>query len=183
MNSGSVPELLAAGDGAPRPLEHDAKARRQEVLGFLERDPAILVVLGAAELGRHGKLDLDFLGLAEVIARDLVPGVGQRLPVFLAEGEIDAREAGLLFQLALRGAQLFLARIDQALRKIPVVVRAQHEDIHAATGAPEHDHARRTRRRLGLHAEMLLPDLNARRPSGPGPEEEEASEARTARQA
>ena len=56
------------------------------------------------------------------------------LPEFVAERELDAREAGLFLQLALRARELVLAGIHQALRKIPVVVRAQHEEVDAAAG-------------------------------------------------
>src|SRR3954451_16763960 len=154
ISSGSVPELAAA-DDAPRPLEHDAEARRQELFRLLVGDPAILVMLGAAEFLRDWQLDFHFLGLAEVVARDLVAGVGQRLPVLLAEGEIDAGQPSLFIELALCGGELVLAGIDQALGKVPVVVGAQDEEVESAAGAAEHDHAGRARRRLALHRRML----------------------------
>src|SRR5207253_10764924 len=71
--------------------------------------------------------------------------------VFLAEGEVDPGEAGLLLQLALRAGELVFARIDQALGEVPVVVCAEHQVVDAAAGAAEYDHARRARWRLGLH--------------------------------
>src|SRR4051812_3306900 len=151
-------------------------------------------MLGAAEFLRDWQLDFHFLGLAEVVARDLVAGVGQRLPVFLAEGEIDAGEPGLFLELALGGAELVLAGIDQALGKVPVVVGAQDEEVESAAGAAEHDHARRARWRLALHRRMLqknrgltAPRVTAvecsppERPLARGGGE--ASDARTARQA
>src|SRR5882724_13723313 len=115
-------------------------------------DPAVFMVLGPAELPGDRELDGDLLGLAEVIACDLVAGVGHRLPVFVPEGEIDARQSGLFPELALRAGELRFARFDEALRKVPVVVRAEDEVVDAAPGAAEDDHARGARRHLGFHA-------------------------------
>src|SRR5258708_6658129 len=97
------------------------------------------------------EFDLDFVGLAEVVARDLVARVGRRLAEFLAERELDIGEAGFFLQLALRAGEPVFARIDQSLRKIPVVVGAQDEKVEAAAGAPDDHHAGGARRRLGLH--------------------------------
>ncbi len=109
------------------------------------------MVLRAAELLGDRKLDLDFVGLAEVIARDLVSGIGQRLLVFLAEREIDATKACFLPELALGSGELVFARLDHALRKVPGVVGAQDEEIRAALRAAEDDHARSSWLGLGFH--------------------------------
>ena len=54
------------------------------------------MVLGTAELGRNRQLDLLRVGLGEVIARDLVAGVGQGFLELVAEGIGELGEAGFL---------------------------------------------------------------------------------------
>ena len=49
---------------------------------------------------------------------------------------------GFLAHFAPRGSQRILARLDHALRKIPVVVDAQQQHTPAVVGTPDHDHAR-----------------------------------------
>src|SRR5205823_10520313 len=78
-NRGQTP--ISSTQRATSPLEDDPEARRQEILGFFEADPAPFVVLGAAELGGHGQLYLRRLGLGEKVARDLVAAVRQRVLV------------------------------------------------------------------------------------------------------
>src|SRR2546426_3796768 len=129
---------------APRPVENDPEARRQQLLRLVEADPAPLVVLGAAELGRHRQLDDALISLGEEVARHLAAGVGEGVLVLVAERELEAGEAGLFEGLALRGVELGLAGLDRALREIPVLVRAQHEQARTALGAAEHDGAGRS---------------------------------------
>jgi hypothetical protein len=95
------------------------------------------VVLGPAELGRHGQVDLGPVGLGQVVARDFAVAVRQRLGVRVSQREIQVGQAGLLGHLAARGVQLALARLDQPLGKIPVRVGAQHEKAHALRRAAE----------------------------------------------
>ena len=93
----------------------------------------------AAELGRDRQLDRLVRGLREVVARDLAHGVGQRLLVHVAEGELELADAGLLEDLALRRGELVLAGLDQPFGKVPVGVGAQHQQARAARAAAE-DH-------------------------------------------
>src|SRR5436190_4586981 len=109
------------------------------------------MVLGTAELLRDRQFDLDFLGLAEVVARHLVARIGHGLRVFLAEWELDACETGFFPELALRAGQLVFARLHQSLWEVPVLVGAQDQVVDAAAGAAEHHHARRARWRFGFH--------------------------------
>ena len=69
-------------------------------------------MLRAAELLRHRQLDFDFLGFAEVVARDLVAGVGKGFPELVAEGKIHTGEAGFLLELALRAGELVFSGLD-----------------------------------------------------------------------
>ena len=109
------------------------------------------MVLGAAELGRHRQLDDALISLGEEVARHLAAGVGEGVLVLVAERELEVGEAGLFGGLALRGVELGLAGLDHALREIPVLVRAQHEQARAALGAAEHDGAGRSAGG-GIHA-------------------------------
>src|SRR3989454_4531990 len=132
------------GELAPRPVENDPQPGGQQLLRLVEADPAPLVVLGAAELGRHRQLDDALISLGEEVARHLAAGVGEGVLVLLTERELEVGEAGLLERLALRGVELGLAGLDYALREIPVLVGAQQEQARAALGAAEHDGAGRS---------------------------------------
>src|SRR5690242_14860812 len=113
-------------------------------------------MLRPAEFLGDGQLDLHFLGFGEIVASDLVPGVGQRFLELLAERKVDAGQAGLFLQLALCAGELILAGLDEPLREIPVAVRAQQKEVRTALRATEYHHAGRARRRFAFHAAILL---------------------------
>src|SRR3954469_22251667 len=86
-NRGQTPVFPSvSGERLLRPLQNHGEARRKQILRFVEADPAEFVVLRAAEGGGDRQLDLMLLGLGEVVAGDLVGGVGQRFLEFVAEG-------------------------------------------------------------------------------------------------
>ena len=128
-------------DRSTRPLEHDAEPRRQQRFGLVVAHPAPFVVLGPAELGRQRQLDVGNARLRDEIARDLAAGIGERVLVRVAEGEVEVGEARFLGGLALCGVELGFAGLDQALGKVPVPVGTQHEQAHAAVGAAKDDGA------------------------------------------
>src|SRR2546426_7678304 len=80
------------GELTPRPVQNDPEARRQQLLRLVEADPAPLVVLGAAELGRHRQLDDALISLGEEVARHLAAGVGEGVLVLVAERELEVGE-------------------------------------------------------------------------------------------
>src|SRR2546428_14151362 len=116
---GSVPILLS--ELAPRPVENAPQPGGQQLLRLVEADPAPLVVLGAAELGRHRQLDDALISLGEEVARHLAAGVDKGVLVLVAERKLEVGEAGLFERLALRGVELGLAGPRHALPEMPAL--------------------------------------------------------------
>src|SRR5439155_16330854 len=85
---------------APRPVENDPQPGGQQLLRLVEADPAPLVVLGAAELGRHRQLDDALISLGEEVARHLAAGVDEGVLVLVAERKLEVGEAGFFDRLA-----------------------------------------------------------------------------------
>src|SRR5687767_6864126 len=110
----AVPEALV------RPCQHRHQARADEAPGFAEVDPAPLLVLRAAELGRYGQADPLLARHGQEVTRDLLVGVGRRIAPGVAELEREVLDAGLFPRLAQRRLERRLARFDVALGEIPI---------------------------------------------------------------
>jgi hypothetical protein len=99
------------------------------------------VVLRAPQLRRDRQHHVLALRLGEVVASDFPAGVWQRVVVDLAESKREVGEVRLLRRLALRRRERLLARIDAALRKVPVLVGAQDQDAPSFRRAANRDDA------------------------------------------
>lgn len=99
-------------------------------------------MLGAAELRADGELDGRGARLGEIEARDLAPGVRLGLPECFAPAKREVGEACFLARLAARRIERLLARLDEALRKVPVAIRPEQQHAPSRAVATEHDDAR-----------------------------------------
>jgi hypothetical protein len=99
------------------------------------------VVLGAPQLRRNRQHDVLALRLSKVVAGDFPARVWQRVVVDLTESKREVGEVRLLRRLALRRRERLLARIDAALREVPVAVGAQDQDAPTFRRAANRDNA------------------------------------------
>src|SRR2546425_2377351 len=131
-----------------RPVEDRVQARRYEAPRLRVRGPEVLVMLGTAELCRHGQSHGAGRAQRDVVARDFPARVGLRLAERLAPAELERVERRLLARLAQCGRERLLVGLDETLREVPVAERTQHEVAPAVVAGPHDDDARRALARL-----------------------------------
>src|SRR2546430_13682466 len=83
-----------------RPVEDRVQARRYEAPRLGVGGPEVLVMLGTAELRRHGQSHVAGRAQRDVVARDFPPRVGLRLAERLAPPELERVTRRLLAFLA-----------------------------------------------------------------------------------
>src|SRR5690606_32863833 len=101
------------------------------------------VVLGPAELGAHRQLEPFAARPAEIEPRNLVAGVRLGLDVVLAPRELEVVDAGFLGRLAERRRERLFPGLDDALREVPVSIRAKQQEPRTVRRLADDDEARR----------------------------------------
>src|SRR5210317_1114670 len=85
------------------------------------------MMLGFTGLGRDTHLDFLLVRRSDEIARNLAATVGARFEEAIAPVKGQLSDAGFLPHLANRRLQRFLTCLPDSFRKIPVMIRAQHQ--------------------------------------------------------
>ena len=111
------------------------ETRRKQILGFVERHPAPLVMLGAAELVGDRQTHIFLLGFREVVTGGLSCGVGKGLPITFSESKLEIGQTGFLRRFAFRRVKRVLTGFDESFGKIPVPIGAQYEQPPAVRRA------------------------------------------------
>ncbi len=96
---------------------------------------------GRPSSGETGSSIFSAVGLGDVVARDLVAGVGSGFFELVAEGIVQVGEPGFFRDFAPGGVELAFAGLDHALGEVPVLVGAQDEEADAAFAAAKDDRA------------------------------------------
>jgi len=129
----------AAGERLRSPADDRFDARRDEFEGFVEADPAVFAVLGAADHRIDRQAHVAPPGLREVIPGDLAAAVRPRLRGIRAPGEVEILDRGFFAHFADGGGQRLFAFLDHPFREVPVVEGAQQQ-VHPVVAFTADDH-------------------------------------------